>query len=151
MQNKSRITKRDPYGHADNDEDDEDGNARDGPDVPRAPALGLGAGLLRHAYSSVAELAEPVRAPLLDVVVLVGPPAGPLLLPGGNVQPSLGAASYYTVSPTSHYSRVVHQYEVNGIGYAFSYDDVNPDGENASGTVAGDNPTLLKVTVGGWS
>ncbi|KAI0531991.1 glycoside hydrolase family 64 protein [Xylaria digitata] len=74
-----------------------------------------------------------------------------LLLPGGNVQPSLGASSYYTVSPTNHYSRVVHQYEVNGIGYAFSYDDVNPDGENASGTVAGDNPTLLKVTVGGWS
>ncbi|GAW19380.1 hypothetical protein ANO14919_088660 [Xylariales sp. No.14919] len=74
-----------------------------------------------------------------------------LLLSGGNVQPSLGASSYYTVSPTNHYSRVVHQYEVNGIGYAFSYDDVNPDGENASGTVAGANPTLLKVTVGGWS
>ncbi|KAI1420063.1 glycoside hydrolase family 64 protein [Xylaria sp. FL1777] len=74
-----------------------------------------------------------------------------LLLSGGNVQPSLSASSYYTVSPTNHYSRIVHNYEVNGLGYAFSYDDVNPDGENAAGTVAGTNPTLLKVTVGGWS
>ncbi|KAK5633561.1 hypothetical protein RRF57_009275 [Xylaria bambusicola] len=74
-----------------------------------------------------------------------------LLLDGGNVQPSLPASSYYTVSPTSHYARLVHQYEVNGLGYAFSYDDVNPAGENAAGTVSGNNPTVLKVTVGGWS
>ncbi|KAJ2984237.1 hypothetical protein NUW58_g6112 [Xylaria curta] len=74
-----------------------------------------------------------------------------LLLAGGNVQPSLGESSYYTVNPTSHYSRIVHKYETNGIGYAFSYDDVNPDGQNAAGVVAGANPTLLKVTVGGWS
>ncbi|KAI0508974.1 glycoside hydrolase family 64 protein [Xylaria bambusicola] len=74
-----------------------------------------------------------------------------LLLGGGNVQPSLPANTYYTVNPTSHYARLVHQYEVNGLGYAFSYDDVNPAGENAAGTVSGNNPTLLKVTVGGWS
>ncbi|KAI0538543.1 hypothetical protein GGR58DRAFT_290512 [Xylaria digitata] len=74
-----------------------------------------------------------------------------LLLDGGNVQPSLPAESYYTADPTSHYSRIVHVYEEDNIGYAFSYDDINPEGENASGTVAGDNPTLLKVTVGGWS
>ncbi|KAI1429043.1 hypothetical protein F5Y12DRAFT_729402 [Xylaria sp. FL1777] len=74
-----------------------------------------------------------------------------LLLDGGNVQPSLSADSYYTVDPTSHYSRIVHDYEQENIGYAFSYDDINPEGENASGTVAGDGPTLLKVTVGGWS
>ncbi|KAI1350401.1 hypothetical protein F5Y01DRAFT_286200 [Xylaria sp. FL0043] len=74
-----------------------------------------------------------------------------LLLDGGNVQPSLSADSYYTVNPTSHYSRIVHNYEQDNIGYAFSYDDINPEGENASGTVAGDGPTLLKVTVGGWS
>ncbi|KAJ8129238.1 hypothetical protein O1611_g4395 [Lasiodiplodia mahajangana] len=74
-----------------------------------------------------------------------------LLLAGGNVQPSLGQSSYYTVSPTSHYSRIVHNYETNGLGYAFSYDDVNPDGQNAAGVVAGSNPTNLKVTVGSWS
>jgi hypothetical protein len=74
-----------------------------------------------------------------------------LLLSGGNVQPQLPASSYYTVSPTSHYSRIVHIYETNSLGYAFSYDDVNPDGQNAAGVVAGSNPTNLKVTVGGWS
>ncbi|KAI1749098.1 glycoside hydrolase family 64 protein [Xylaria castorea] len=74
-----------------------------------------------------------------------------LLLAGGNVQPSLGQSSYYTMNPTSHYSRIVHQYEVNGLGYAFSYDDVNPDGQNAAGVVSGLNPTNLKITVGGWS
>jgi hypothetical protein len=74
-----------------------------------------------------------------------------LLMDGGNVQPSLSAENYYTVDPTNHYSRIVHNYEQDGLGYAFSYDDVNPDGENAAGTVAGDSPTLLKVTVGGWS
>ncbi|KAI1326801.1 glycoside hydrolase family 64 protein [Xylariaceae sp. FL0255] len=74
-----------------------------------------------------------------------------LLLSGGNVQPSLPAADYYTVNPTNHYSRIVHEYEVNNIGYAFSYDDVNPKGQNAAGTVSGNNPTLLKVTIGSWS
>lgn len=74
-----------------------------------------------------------------------------LLLAGGNVQPSLGQNSYYTVNPTSHYSRIVHQFETDGIGYAFSYDDVNPDGQNAAGVVAGPNPTNLKITVGSWS
>ncbi|KAI1171090.1 glycoside hydrolase family 64 protein [Nemania sp. FL0916] len=74
-----------------------------------------------------------------------------LLLSGGNVQPSLGQGSYYTVNPTNHYSRIVHKYETNGIGYAFSYDDVNPDGQNAAGVVSGSNPTNLKISVGGWS
>ncbi|TGJ84606.1 hypothetical protein E0Z10_g4148 [Xylaria hypoxylon] len=74
-----------------------------------------------------------------------------LLLDGGNVQPSLTADSYYTTDPTSHYSRIVHVYEEDSTGYAFSYDDINPEGENASGTVAGQDPTLLRVTVGGWS
>ncbi|KAI0965601.1 hypothetical protein F4678DRAFT_452590 [Xylaria arbuscula] len=74
-----------------------------------------------------------------------------LLLDGGNTQPSLSADNYYTTDPTSHYARIVHNYEQDNIGYAFSYDDINPEGENASGTVAGDSPTLLRVTVGGWS
>ncbi|EED19189.1 conserved hypothetical protein [Talaromyces stipitatus ATCC 10500] len=78
---------------------------------------------------------------------------GTLLLPGGDVQPSLGADSYYTSGPSNFYSAIVHKYEVDGKGYAFAYDDVNPsgDGENASGTVSSANPSVLGVTVGGPS
>lgn len=74
-----------------------------------------------------------------------------LLLPGGNVQPALPASSYYTVDPTNHYSRLIHKHEVDGRGYAFPYDDVNAGNENASGTVASGNPSLLTVYVGGYS
>nr|POE65154.1 glucan endo-1,3-beta-glucosidase [Quercus suber] len=59
-----------------------------------------------------------------------------LLLDGGNVQPSLPASSYYTTTPNNVYSSIVHQNEVDGKGYAFAYDDVNPTGENASGVVS---------------
>jgi hypothetical protein len=73
-----------------------------------------------------------------------------LLVDGGNVQPSLGQQSYYTVNPTNHYSRIVHFYEADGRGYAFAYDDVNPDGnENASGVVSSDNVHVLTIHVGG--
>ncbi|KAI1325534.1 glycoside hydrolase family 64 protein [Xylariaceae sp. FL0255] len=76
-----------------------------------------------------------------------------LLLNGGNVQPSLPSSSYYTTSPTNHYARIVHNYEADGVGYAFAYDDVNPAGQNAAGTVSdnGIGSTLLRVTAGGWS
>ncbi|KAH7109196.1 hypothetical protein EDB81DRAFT_849377 [Dactylonectria macrodidyma] len=61
-----------------------------------------------------------------------------------------GLASYYTVNPTNHYSRIVHSYEVDGRGYAFSYDDVNPDNhEDASGVVSSDNVQLLIIHAGG--
>lgn len=72
-----------------------------------------------------------------------------LLLAGGNTQPSLDSSHYYTVNPTNHYSRLVHKNEVDGKGYAFPYDDVNPDGnENASGTVASGSPDTLTIYVG---
>ena len=74
-----------------------------------------------------------------------------LLMDGGNVQPSVGRSSYYLSSPSSHYSRITHDYEIDGRGYAFSYDDVNPDGQNEAGVVAGLNPQVLEVTVGGYS
>ncbi|KAI0845398.1 glycoside hydrolase family 64 protein [Daldinia vernicosa] len=74
-----------------------------------------------------------------------------LLLDGGNVQPSLSSDSYYTADPTNHYSRIVHKYELDGKGYTFSYDDVNPDGENQAGVVAGLQPQVLQLTVGGFS
>uniref|UniRef100_A0A093V1W2 Glucan endo-1,3-beta-glucosidase n=1 Tax=Talaromyces marneffei PM1 TaxID=1077442 RepID=A0A093V1W2_TALMA len=76
---------------------------------------------------------------------------GTLLLPGGDVQPSLSADHYYTTSPSNFYSKFVHGNEVDGKGYAFPYDDVNPDGENASGLLSSPNPRLLRVTVGGPS
>ncbi|KAF4965132.1 hypothetical protein FSARC_7032 [Fusarium sarcochroum] len=75
-----------------------------------------------------------------------------LLLDDGFMQPSLslGPASYYTVDPTNHYSRIVHSYEADGKGYAFPYDDVNPDNEDdASGAVSSNNVDLLTVHVGG--
>lgn len=74
-----------------------------------------------------------------------------LLLSGGDVQPSLGADSYYTVAPCNYYSKFVHEVEVDGKGYAFSYDDVNPDGENASGELVSTIPASLTITVGGPS
>jgi hypothetical protein len=72
-----------------------------------------------------------------------------LLLSGGNIQPSLPSSSYYTVNPTNHYSRLVHKYLRNGLGYAFSYDDVNPTGENAAGLITSGNPDRLTIYVGG--
>lgn len=74
-----------------------------------------------------------------------------LLIDGGNVTPALGADGYYTVDPTSHYSRLVHEYETDGLGYAFSYDDVNPHGENAAGVVAGLEPQVLEIFIGGMT
>ncbi|KAI9710762.1 MAG: hypothetical protein M1820_002595 [Bogoriella megaspora] len=72
-----------------------------------------------------------------------------LLLNGGNVQPSLSSSSYYSVSPTNYFSKFVHKYEVDTRGYAFPYDDVNPAGEDQSGSVVDPNPRRLTVTVGG--
>ncbi|KAK9783824.1 putative Glucanase B [Seiridium cardinale] len=76
---------------------------------------------------------------------------GTLFSDGGNIQPSLSSDFYYLSSPNNHYSRIVHSYESDGLGYAFSYDDVNPDGENQAGLVAGADPQLLHVVVGGIS
>lgn len=75
-----------------------------------------------------------------------------LLLDGGNVQPSLGSDYYYTVSPCNYYSKFVHENELDGKGYAFAYDDVNPTGsENASGELVSTTPETLTITVGGAS
>ncbi|KAI9163828.1 Glucan endo-1,3-beta-glucosidase [Paramyrothecium foliicola] len=72
-----------------------------------------------------------------------------LLIEGGDRQPSLDSTHYYGVDPTHHYSRIVHKYEVDGKGYSFAYDDVNPDGnENASGTVSSGAVDTLTIYVG---
>ncbi|CRK18103.1 hypothetical protein BN1708_012235, partial [Verticillium longisporum] len=73
-----------------------------------------------------------------------------LLLAGGDLQPGVDARDYYMQDPTSHYSRVVHEQEVDGRGYAFPYDDVNPDGaEDAAGLVASGNFDVLNFFIGG--
>lgn len=75
-----------------------------------------------------------------------------MTMDGGSLQPSLDSSSYYTTTPTNWYSKLVHENEIyDGKGYAFSYDDVNPDGENQSGVVAAANPQLLTVIIGGPS
>jgi Beta-1,3-glucanase len=58
-------------------------------------------------------------------------------------------ADYYTSAITNHYARIVHATLTGGLGYAFPYDDVTPDGGvNQAGPVSSDNPALLSVTLG---
>ncbi|CAH0058018.1 unnamed protein product [Clonostachys solani] len=71
------------------------------------------------------------------------------LLSGGNVQPNLGLDKYYTVSPTNHYSRIVHAHQSDGKGYTFPYDDVLPTGgKDASGLLTTPKPSKLTILIG---
>lgn len=57
---------------------------------------------------------------------------------------------YYQHSITNHYARIVHQFNLDGKGYAFAYDDVQPSGApDQSGEVHAGDPTMLTVAVGG--
>lgn len=59
-------------------------------------------------------------------------------------------ATFYRQDPTNHYARLVHENNVDGKGYAFAYDDVQPDGgEDQSGKVNAGDPVLFTVAVGG--
>jgi hypothetical protein len=58
-------------------------------------------------------------------------------------------ARYYADATTNHYARIVHATEAGGLGYAFPYDDVTPNGGvNQAGPVSSGSPALLSVTVG---
>ncbi|KAI1338649.1 glycoside hydrolase family 64 protein [Xylariaceae sp. FL0016] len=58
--------------------------------------------------------------------------------------------TFYQREPTNHYARLVHQHNADGKGYAFAYDDVQPDeGDDQSGKVNAGDPVLFTVTVGG--
>ncbi|RYP21177.1 hypothetical protein DL766_007988 [Monosporascus sp. MC13-8B] len=58
--------------------------------------------------------------------------------------------TFYRRDPTNHYARLVHECNVDGKGYAFAYDDVQPNGgEDQSGKVNAGDPVLLTVVVGG--
>ncbi len=58
-------------------------------------------------------------------------------------------ANYYKNAITNHYARLVHATLTGGLGYAFPYDDVTPNGGvNQAGPVSSGIPALLSVTVG---
>ncbi|KAM0721437.1 hypothetical protein Q7P37_002361 [Cladosporium fusiforme] len=60
--------------------------------------------------------------------------------------------TFYTHDPTNHYARLVHVHNVDRKGYAFAYDDVQPEGgEDQSGKVNAGDPKLFTVSVGGNS
>ena len=56
----------------------------------------------------------------------------------------------YKTSPTNHYSRILHETNLDCRGYAFPYDDVTKSGcSDQSGSVYDPNPVLLSLAVGG--
>jgi Beta-1,3-glucanase len=56
---------------------------------------------------------------------------------------------YYLDYITNHYSRICHEVNLDGRGYAFPYDDVQPTGgPDQSGAVQAGDPVLLTVTLG---
>jgi hypothetical protein len=58
--------------------------------------------------------------------------------------------TFYNRDPTNHYARIVHETTRDGKGYAFAYDDVQPDGgEDQSGKVNAGDPSMFVVSVGG--
>ena len=58
-------------------------------------------------------------------------------------------ADYYANATTNQYARIVHATLAGGLGYAFPYDDVTPDGGvNQAGPVSSASPARLAVTVG---
>jgi hypothetical protein len=58
--------------------------------------------------------------------------------------------SFYKNSITNHYARILHGVNVDGRGYAFPYDDVNPsDAGDQSGEVNDPNPAGWVIYVGG--
>ncbi|KAK4185465.1 hypothetical protein QBC35DRAFT_503643 [Podospora australis] len=58
--------------------------------------------------------------------------------------------TFYRCDPTNHYCRVVHECNLDGKGYAFAYDDVQPDGgDDQSGKVNAGDPEVFIVAVGG--
>ncbi|KAK8076303.1 hypothetical protein PG994_003575 [Apiospora phragmitis] len=71
-------------------------------------------------------------------------------LAAGFLRSSL-ADTHYRREPTNHYARLLHEVSLDGKGYAFAYDDVQPDGgADRSGKVnSGDPRQVFVVTVGG--
>ena len=61
-----------------------------------------------------------------------------------------GPETFWKHERTNHYARIVHEVNRDSKGYAFAYDDVQPDGgQDQSGKVNDGSPRLWTVTVGG--
>ena len=61
-------------------------------------------------------------------------------------------STFFSQDPTNHYARLVHVHNVDRKGYAFAYDDVQPEGgEDQSGKVNAGDPVLFTVSAGGES
>ncbi|KAF2221561.1 glucanase B [Elsinoe ampelina] len=59
-------------------------------------------------------------------------------------------AGFYKDQTVHHYSRIVHEVNSDGKGYAFAYDDVDPTGgEDQSGKVNAGDPTVFRIILGG--
>lgn len=80
---------------------------------------------------------------------------GTLLLPGGEVQPSLSADMFYTNDCHNAYAKAVHMYTHNMRGYAFPKDDIAGGGTGPHEEQAGlictgvNNLDQLKIYIGG--
>jgi hypothetical protein len=71
------------------------------------------------------------------------------LLTAADQPDGAGPGGYYASAVTNHYARIVHAALSGGLGYAFPYDDVTPDGGvNQAGPVSSGSPALLTVTLG---
>jgi Beta-1,3-glucanase len=71
------------------------------------------------------------------------------LLTGSDQPDGENPAGYYANPVTNHYARIVHAAAADGLGYAFPYDDVTPDGGvNQAGPVSSGSPEQLLVTLG---
>ena len=58
-------------------------------------------------------------------------------------------AGYYANPVTNHYAAIAHATTAAGLGYAFPYDDVTPNGGvNQAGPVSSGSPAQLTVTIG---
>lgn len=69
-----------------------------------------------------------------------------LMLGDGNWQPSSNASAFYTADPTNYYSKLVHQHEVESLGYAFPYDDVSGEQDENPANVLS-SPTAQALTI----
>lgn len=73
-----------------------------------------------------------------------------LSTPGNQFPNGSNPSQYYKDETTNHYSRIVHQVQKDGRGYAFPYDDVVPDGgQDVAGTIFDGSPRLFTIAVGG--
>ncbi|KAI1328100.1 hypothetical protein F5Y16DRAFT_165738 [Xylariaceae sp. FL0255] len=66
------------------------------------------------------------------------------------IQPSaaLSPQVYYNYDTTNHFAKAVHNNLMDGMGYAFSYDDVHPDiNTNTAGLISTSNPVRLDIYI----